>query len=999
MSAPETSSTAWSRWKERSTGGQTLYPLVVLFGLNAVDELDRTAFGILLPEIGDHFGLNTQGLLALVALSSVAALLLAVPIGYYADRVPRVPLCILGAALWGTFSLFTGLAATVVMLGIARAGSGLGRAFNEPLHNSLIADYYDIPVRPRVYSIHRMANATGQFVGPFAGGVIAYFLGWRAPFLLFTIPTVIFLFLALRLHEPVRGKWERSAAGASAAVAETEDRPPSWAESWRAAWQVGSLRRIFGALPFLALAVVGFIALSSLFYDQVFGLNEVERGFVAAAAEPAAVVGLIVGIPIATRLIARGPRYVIRFAATAVGIVAVAFVFFSQAPNLPVAIAMNIVISGVAAMITPAVFAVLSIAVPPKIRAFGFSIALLWVLPGLAALPAIGALADRWGIRAALLLIVPILAAGALILLSIEQHVDGDVKRVWTTAAAQSEALFARRHGESKLLIVRNLEVAYDNVQVLFGVDLEVDEGEIVALLGTNGAGKSTLLKAISGIVEPSGGAIVFDGLDQSATPPNEVAGRGVAQVPGGQGVFPSLTVAEHFELAEWLRREDETARAEALELFPVLAERWDEPAGNLSGGQQQMLTLAMAFVERPRLLLIDELSLGLAPTVVEQLLEVVRVLRDRGTTILLVEQSVNLALAVAERAYFMEKGEIRFDGATADLLERPDVLRSVFLEGAAATSGIERDGAGTITVAAVRAQPTGDGAHPQLDRLVANGVTRRFGGIAALSDVSFGLRDQEILGFLGPNGAGKTTLFDVISGFLRADAGTVTLRVDGSHHDITRASPSARAAIGLGRSFQDGRLFPALTVEETIAVALERQVTVRDPVAAALHLPAVYGSERAVRARVDELVELLGLGAFRDKFVHELSTGSRRIVDLACTLGQQPSVLLLDEPSSGIAQREAEALAPLLLRIRRELDASILIVEHDIPLLMAVADRLVALDLGEVIAVGSPNDVIEDPSVVGSYLGTGAAVGRSGAQLDTRDLSVSSDPTSPGRH
>jgi branched-chain amino acid transport system ATP-binding protein len=172
------------------------------------------------------------------------------------------------------------------------------------------------------------------------------------------------------------------------------------------------------------------------------------------------------------------------------------------------------------------------------------------------------------------------------------------------------------------------------------------------------------------------------------------------------------------------------------------------------------------------------------------------------------------------------------------------------------------------------------------------------------------------------------------------------------------------------------------LTVDEAIAVALERQVAVRDPIAASLHLPAVASSERAVRARVAELVELLGLGAYRDKFVHELSTGSRRIVDLACILAQEPSVLLLDEPSSGIAQREAEALGPLLLRIRRELDAAILVIEHDIPLLMAIADRLVALDLGRVVATGPPSAVVEHPAVVASYMGTGAAVGRS-------DLSV----------
>jgi branched-chain amino acid transport system ATP-binding protein len=174
--------------------------------------------------------------------------------------------------------------------------------------------------------------------------------------------------------------------------------------------------------------------------------------------------------------------------------------------------------------------------------------------------------------------------------------------------------------------------------------------------------------------------------------------------------------------------------------------------------------------------------------------------------------------------------------------------------------------------------------------------------------------------------------------------------------------------------------LFPALTVAETIGVALDRRVEVRDPIAAALHMPAVADSEARVRERVEQLLELLGITDFRDKLTRELSTGSRRVVDLACVLAHEPSVLLLDEPSSGIAQREAEALGPLLLRIRDETGASLLVIEHDVPLLLSIADRVVALDLGEVVTAGLPNDVVNDPRVVASYLGTTqATIARSG--------------------
>jgi ABC-type branched-subunit amino acid transport system ATPase component/predicted MFS family arabinose efflux permease len=971
----------FARWCDRTTGGAALFPLVVLFGLNAVDELGRYAFGVLLPNIRDDFGVSTQGILTVVAFGLVGGLILALPIGFFADRFNRIHIIIIAGIVLGTFTVLTAFAVTIVMLAIARAGAELGRGVNDPVHNSLIPDYYDVGVRPRVYAVHRSANSVGQALGPLLGGIIAYFLGWRAPFLFFAIPTAIFVILAFRLREPIRGHYERRHMGATEEVAQTEEAAPSWAESWRIVWQVRTLRRIFAALPFLALGIVGLLTLVSLFYDEVFGLNEVQRGIVAAVAEPMQIVGFFIGIPIATRLMQRDPGLVLKFLAVVTGVIAVAWVALSQAPNLPVAIGMNLVISASLGLLAPGIFSVLSLAVPAKVRGFGFAVAALWVMPGLLLLPLIGGFADSYGIRTGLLLAAPVFVVGGLILASAGTQVAADIRRVWTAQAAQSEVAYERRQGRVKLLLVRGVDVHYDSVQVLFGVDFEVDEGEIIALLGTNGAGKSTLLRAISGLVEASGGAIIFDGRDMTHTPPDEIAGRGVTQVPGGQGVFPSLTVAENLRLAGWLQRREHnevnTATERVMGYFPVLRERLQEPASNLSGGQQQMLTLGMAFIGRPRLLMIDELSLGLAPTVIAQLLDIVKALRDRGTTIILVEQSVNLALTLADEAYFMEKGEIRFHGPTAELLDRPDVLRSVFLEGAVDTAPPKpAPNGGRATPARV----SGDGQRQT--SLEVSDVSKRFGGVTALNDVSFAVPRAEILGFIGPNGAGKTTLFDVICGFLPAEGGTVRLENDRGSYDLTRRSPQARAKLGLGRSFQDGRLFPALTVQETIAVALETHVKSRSPLSAALHLPNVMLSERRVRNRVDELIDMVGLGAFRDKFVHELSTGSRRIVDLACVLAHEPTVLLLDEPSSGIAQRESEALAPLLTRVRDTLGATLLVIEHDLPLLTSISDRMIALDLGEIIAEGTPSDVVRHPAVIASYLGTTeSTVARSGAQ------------------
>jgi ABC-type branched-subunit amino acid transport system ATPase component/MFS family permease len=997
----------WARWKHQTTGGLPFFPLGVLFGLNMVDELDRTALGVLLPEIRDHFGVSTSGILVVVSLSLIGALLLAVPIGFYADRVKRVPIATGGASMWGAFSLLTGLASNLWVLGGARVGAGLGRAVNDPVHNSLLADYYDIPVRPRVYAVHRYANAFGQFAGPLAAGLLAFYFGWRTPFVVFTFVTAFFVLLALRLREPIRGRYERRAAGASEVIADTEEAPPSWAESWRVLWQVRTMRRIYYSLPFLAIAVVGLVTLGGLYYEEVFNLDERQRGFLTAVVDGGAqFAGLMFGVPITARLMTRGPGFVMKFLSVVGVVIAAAWVVFALAPVLPVAVAAGAVIAGSFFLLIPGIYAVLSLAVPAKVRSFGFAVGTLWVLPGLLLLPIIGQLADDHGIRVGLLAAVPVFLIGGAILRSSHSLVAGDIERVWKSAAARSEVAHLRQQGKVKLLLARGVDVHYDGVQVLFGVNMEVDEGEIVALLGTNGAGKSTLLKAMSGQVQASGGAVIFDGRDMTHTPPEEVAARGISQVPGGAGVFTHLSVAENLRLAGWLQRrrprQARRATEHVLEMFPVLRERSDEPAGNLSGGQQQMLTLGMAFVGRPRLLMIDELSLGLAPTVVTQLLEMVRTLRDQGTTIILVEQSVNVALTVAEQAYFMEKGEIRFQGPTAELLARPDLLRSVFFAGAQSRNEAEvalEDPAGLATAVTVQpsatdlvreAEDRGNGEDVTVATvdepdeppvLEVRDVVRSFGGLRALDGVSFDVRPHEILGFIGPNGAGKTTLFDVISGFIPADTGGIWLRSNGAVHPLHDLPTHARAWRGLGRSFQDGRLFPALTVAETIAVALEQHVEVRDPIAASLHLPAVSDSEGKVDHDTEELIALLGLGAYRDKFVRELSTGTRRIVDLACVLAQRPSVVLLDEPSSGIAQREAEALGPVLRRVRRELGASLLVIEHDLPLLLSIADRMIALDLGRVVTEGAPDEVIDHEAVIASYLGTDrAAITRSGA-------------------
>jgi branched-chain amino acid transport system ATP-binding protein len=225
---------------------------------------------------------------------------------------------------------------------------------------------------------------------------------------------------------------------------------------------------------------------------------------------------------------------------------------------------------------------------------------------------------------------------------------------------------------------------------VLFGVDIEVGAGEAVALLGTNGAGKSTLLRAITGLQSPSAGRVEFLGEDVTGLPPERIALKGLTLVEGGRAIFPSLSVEENLRLGGYpdLRRKraDVERRLEhSYAVFPILADLRRRAAGTLSGGEQQLVALGRALVAEPKLLMVDELSLGLAPVVLQQLVQAVATMAAEGVAVLLVEQSINVAAAVSTRAYYMEKGEVRFSGPPADLLERGDLVRSVFFGAAAA--------------------------------------------------------------------------------------------------------------------------------------------------------------------------------------------------------------------------------------------------------------------------------------------------------------------------
>jgi ABC-type branched-subunit amino acid transport system ATPase component len=255
------------------------------------------------------------------------------------------------------------------------------------------------------------------------------------------------------------------------------------------------------------------------------------------------------------------------------------------------------------------------------------------------------------------------------------------------------------------------------------------------------------------------------------------------------------------------------------------------------------------------------------------------------------------------------------------------------------------------------------------------------YGGVHAVDGVSLSIAPGEIVGLIGPNGSGKTTLLDAISGQTRPTRGAV--RLDGD--DLARRLPEARARLGVVRSFQDCRLYPELTVEEVLLISEDARRRV-GLLSTTLHMPWARRAEREKRAAVSEVIVAFGLERFRNHRTQELSTGTRRVVDLAAVVLAEPRLLLLDEPTAGIAQREAEAFAPLLRRIHEVTGATIVLVEHDVPLVFSLASQVVVMETGHVASAGPPDVVKEDPAAVAAYLGASPeALARSG-RLSTED-------------
>ena len=511
--------------------------------------------------------------------------------------------------------------------------------------------------------------------------------GWRWSFYILAIPVVFAAFAAFRIPEKPRGQYEM--LDVLGEVIETETAPMSMESVFARLKQIRTLRTVM-----LAFAAVGFglftgPVLANLYVEDRFGLSALERGLLGSLGG----IFVLAILPFAARDYDRRFRENPERALRLVGLLILPVAF-----TVPIQYAMPTALLFALTGVIPQILLmtaftmvgpIMQSVTPYRLRGMGNALGAIYVFfVGATAGALLAAFfTDAIGPRAAvLLLVVPSTLIGGLLVLRSSMFIKNDLSLV-VAELREEMAEHQRRQADPDdvpMLQAANIDFSYGHVQVLFDVSFEVRRGEVLALLGTNGAGKSTVLRVIAGLGTPSRGVVRLNGQTITYVAPERRGSMGIRLLPGGKGVFPQMTVRENLEMSAFVYRHDhadqERRIARVLELFEVLADRQSQPAGSLSGGQQQMLALGCTLLHEPDVLLIDELSLGLSPIMVQQLLQVVERLKGEGTTIVIVEQSLNVALAVADRAVFLEKGQVRFEGDARELLERDDLARAVFL-------------------------------------------------------------------------------------------------------------------------------------------------------------------------------------------------------------------------------------------------------------------------------------------------------------------------------
>ncbi|MEX1218136.1 MAG: ATP-binding protein [Acidimicrobiales bacterium] len=670
--------------------------ILLLLLLIVVEEFQQVALLVLGPDIQETLDISDTTLLGLISFGGVVLVLSTLPFAWLADRYSRTRVLAGATAVWGIFGVAIGLIVNPFQLGVATAGTGIGKSANIPIAPSLIADQYPIGVRTRMFAAQTLGRPIGQVVGPIVAGGVVVLAGnqagdWRWVFWLFGIPATILAIAFALKREPRRGRNEQKAVfGAEVAETTVGDGPVRLSAAMARLKKVRTFYFLIVGIGVLGFALVAVPATFTLMMKDVYGYDAFQRGWILSITWSVSVITIPIAGRYGERLFRKNPPSALKLMGVSIlmyGFFLTIGLRFNQAAVLIAFFAIGNAFQGMAfTQMGPTISAV----VPYQMRAQAFAMVgvYIFLMGGFFGGLLTGAFSDAFGQRTALTIVIPPAALiGGLLIIYGSRYMKRDISMTVSELMEMQEEQkrMASDPENIPMLQVRNVDASYGTLQVLFDVSFEVKRGECLALLGTNGAGKSTILRSISGLLNPDRGVVRMNGRTITLVDPQYRVALGMMQIPGGEAVFPSMTVAENLELWSELI-EDKTKRAERIaatyEVFPELTHLVDSKAGSLSGGQQQMLALGKAIMLEPELLLIDELSLGLAPIIVQRLLTIVEQLKAQGTTMVLVEQSVNVALSVADRAVFMERGQVKFEGPAQELLERDDLLRAVFLSG-----------------------------------------------------------------------------------------------------------------------------------------------------------------------------------------------------------------------------------------------------------------------------------------------------------------------------
>jgi len=670
--------------------GSTRWPLILLTAVYAINVSDQYLLPTIFPLLKQEFGLSDTSLGVLSSSYLAVVTILTVPFGTLADRYTRTRIIAWGTAAWGVTMIWTGMARGYISLLASRMALGAWDPCDNPTSQSLLADYYPVGQRSKVMSVYQTGQLIGVLFVPIAAAMATQW-GWRSAFYFFSLPAFVVALLAWRLSEPVRGEQDRREQNLDGAV-----QPPS-------AYDTMGARDAYKAVlrtPTFTVALVS-SALGSVFFGSIGAwaptffvrYHDLSVSQAATALTLLAVGGLtgaLLSGVIADRLTYSGhPSARIMVAGVARLLTFPLFYLTFTTGNTPV----MLVLFSLAALTLIAPQAVLNAAradvLHPSLRGRGTALdAVVQSVFAAGAPLLLGILADATTLRTGFLILAPLAGiAGAILLVAGLPTYVRDERRVRELLVEEAraadpdavDAILVRDRAvpvadPDHLLVIDGIDFSYGAIQVLFGTSCAIPRGGCHALVGRNGVGKSTLLNAVAGLVDPERGRILYEGIDLVGVPPEQRVRLGITLMAGGRSTFPSLSVHDNLWIGSFPFCNDHKLLGErlgaVLEVFPQLSSRLHQTAGTLSGGEQQMVALGRALMAGPQLLLVDELSLGLAPVVTRDLLEVVGRLSGLGTTVVIVEQSVPVALEVADTVFFMDRGEVSSLGPVADVRE-----------------------------------------------------------------------------------------------------------------------------------------------------------------------------------------------------------------------------------------------------------------------------------------------------------------------------------------